>query len=245
MLDRFPTILVASTFLVLSLAVSHEWGYFSIVGVHFRGLMTAYDYFASALLWLPYIFLIFFVLTIYELIGLRMRDFRRTTGKDWFFHITGVLFLIQGFAAFLFAPPRGVGWPYTLALYYLWALFCYYVFNHEWIATNLNLGGILLAATAPMLLAFTYVTGVGEGYSDLAKQGRLYSLQPNKDSPSRLVSVLRNFEKGILVRGETREIEFYKWSDITTFAYVPPEPSNRSHACQRLGVLCDWNKSRR
>ena len=48
MLDRFPTILVASTFLVLSLAVSHEWGYFSIVGVHFRGKMTAYDYFASA-----------------------------------------------------------------------------------------------------------------------------------------------------------------------------------------------------
>jgi hypothetical protein len=54
-LDKFPTIITASTFFVLVLAVTHEWGYFWVIGTHFQTLMSPSDYLSSGLLWLPYL----------------------------------------------------------------------------------------------------------------------------------------------------------------------------------------------
>jgi hypothetical protein len=37
---------------VLLVTVVHEWAYFKIVGLNFRGFSSAYDYFSNAILWL-------------------------------------------------------------------------------------------------------------------------------------------------------------------------------------------------
>jgi hypothetical protein len=37
------------------MSVTHEYGYFTVVGRHFQTLLTTTDYFANSILWLPYV----------------------------------------------------------------------------------------------------------------------------------------------------------------------------------------------
>src|SRR5262245_59933068 len=54
MLDKFPSLLAVATLLVVSLAVAHEWAYYSEIGIHFQSLVSPTDYLSSTLVWLPY-----------------------------------------------------------------------------------------------------------------------------------------------------------------------------------------------
>ena len=53
-LDRFAAILGAVTVGLLLLSVIHEYGYFLIIGSRLQALLTTSDYFANAIVWLPF-----------------------------------------------------------------------------------------------------------------------------------------------------------------------------------------------
>jgi hypothetical protein len=83
-----------------------------------------------------------------------------------------------------------------------------------------------------------FVWGLQAAYNDLSADPS-YTLQPSKDLPARNVVVLRNLEKGVLIRAENRQIEFYKWSDIASFTHTPAPWSSESYACQyNLAFFC-------
>jgi hypothetical protein len=54
-LDNFAAILGAVTVSLLLLSVTHEYGYFWIVGSRFQTFLTTSDYFSNAILWLPWL----------------------------------------------------------------------------------------------------------------------------------------------------------------------------------------------
>lgn len=39
---------------LLALSVSHEWGYFWVVGSHFQTFVSTIDYLSNGVLWLPF-----------------------------------------------------------------------------------------------------------------------------------------------------------------------------------------------
>jgi hypothetical protein len=41
------------SFALVVFSTVHDWGYFSIVGPHFRTMLTAYDYVTNAIEWMP------------------------------------------------------------------------------------------------------------------------------------------------------------------------------------------------
>jgi hypothetical protein len=96
MLDRFPSLIAASTFLVLSLSVTHEWGYYSQFDQHIQALVSPSDYFSSALLWLPYVAVAYFLLTALTVLQWRLEGFRyfgrgRPVGKSY--HLLGAMMI--------------------------------------------------------------------------------------------------------------------------------------------------------
>ena len=52
-LDHFAAILGALTVTLLALSISHEYGYFLLIGRNFQTLLTTSDYLANSVLWLP------------------------------------------------------------------------------------------------------------------------------------------------------------------------------------------------
>jgi hypothetical protein len=51
--DHFAAILGALTLILLMMSISHEYGYFMLIGQNFQTLLVTSDYFANAILWLP------------------------------------------------------------------------------------------------------------------------------------------------------------------------------------------------
>jgi hypothetical protein len=110
MLDRFPSLLAASTFLVMSLSVTHEWGYYSQFD-HIQALVSPSDYFSSALLWLPYIAVTYFVLAVVTMLQWRLEGFkflsvmrpRRVT-----YHLAGAMVILLAVGGFFVTPPPEV-----------------------------------------------------------------------------------------------------------------------------------------
>src|SRR5258708_5901763 len=52
-LGAFPTLIGIASLAILLITISHEWGYFSVVGPHFQAFVTTADYLTNAILWLP------------------------------------------------------------------------------------------------------------------------------------------------------------------------------------------------
>jgi hypothetical protein len=52
-LDNFAAVLGSATIALLLLSVSHEYGYFWIVGSKFQTFLSTTDYFSNAILWVP------------------------------------------------------------------------------------------------------------------------------------------------------------------------------------------------
>ena len=50
-LEHFAAILGALTIALLMMSITHEYGYFTLVGRHFQTLLTTTDYLANGVLW--------------------------------------------------------------------------------------------------------------------------------------------------------------------------------------------------
>ncbi len=53
LLDNFAAVLGSATIGLLLLSITHEYGYFWVVGSKFQTFLTTTDYFSNAILWVP------------------------------------------------------------------------------------------------------------------------------------------------------------------------------------------------
>src|ERR1700693_950670 len=98
--------------------------YYSQFDQHIQALVSPSDYFSSALLWLPYVAVIYFVLTALTVLQWRLEDFRyfrrgRPVGKSY--DVLGALVILIAIDGFFVTPPPGVWYSYGLAASYVWA----------------------------------------------------------------------------------------------------------------------------
>jgi hypothetical protein len=106
MFEKFGSFLAVATFATISIMVTHEWGYFGVIGRDFQSLFTAYDYIAEFTFWIgpAFVFLLF-------LVGLQLAFFdpsadadpyvpKTTWGKrlyEWQFEIMYLILILLGF----------------------------------------------------------------------------------------------------------------------------------------------------
>ena len=246
MLDRFPSLLAMATFFVLSLAVTHEWAYYSIIGSHFQSLMSPTDYLSSALLWLPYIAVTWAIMGILTALQWRIEGFTfpiRNRIDSISLHILGITVVVSAVVTFLLVPPDITSqFAYGLAFCYVWTVLLGYFVSHEAIRSRLTFGAAMILNLTPILFVLSYTEGLYTAKRDLMKTEPTYQFQSTKDAPLRSVVLLRNLDKGVLVQGTDREVQFYKWSDITEISHTAPIAEPKSHACQLFGWFCNWRR---
>jgi hypothetical protein len=128
-LDKFPTIITASTFFVLVLAVTHEWGYFWVIGTHFQTLMSPSDYLSSGLLWLPYLGIwCFFVIALSRLQE-RFKQPEPPPSRYWIvnflrsIHFYGLSIIVWALLGFFLLSTSWAPIVFAAALAYAWLLF--------------------------------------------------------------------------------------------------------------------------
>jgi hypothetical protein len=178
MLDRFPSLLAASTFVVLSLSVTHEWGYYSQLDPHLQALVSPTDYFSSALLWLPYIAVTYFILAVLTVLQWRLEDFQfpRSGRHSKGYTVMGVTCLFLALVGFLTTPPHQAWSLYAVAGTFLWASIFLFVIDHHSVSKHLTASTAFVAIFFPIALMFSYSFGVYDGKSDLLRSEPKYGL---------------------------------------------------------------------
>jgi hypothetical protein len=163
-LDRFPTIITGSTFFVLVLAVTHEWGYFWVIGTHFQTLMSPSDYLSSGLLWLPYLGIwCFFVIALSRLQE-RFKQPEPPPSRYWIvnflrsIHFYGLSIIVWALLGFLLLSTSWAPIVFAAALAYAWLLF----FGHmvSGFAPVTPKSVVMLVGIGPILILGVFVWGL-------------------------------------------------------------------------------------
>lgn len=101
-LEHFAAIIGGATIALLVVSVSHEYGYFWIVGRHFQTFLTTSDYFSNAVLWLPImVFVLYMFLDWDVLLGMRRYA---PLGLNWRSIILVLVFVVAPIASFFLSP---------------------------------------------------------------------------------------------------------------------------------------------
>ena len=212
LIENFAAVLGALTVVLLLMSVSHEYGYYAVVGRHFQTFLTTTDYFANAILWLP--------LSLFVLWG--WVDWSAVTGRrpylridrnwrSWVLPSIFGTFLLLGFFFTFKSIPALILFP----LIYVWGTYV-----SDWLPfkgtqdplLNQIRGGLI---TVPVAMACLFAYGYMNGATDLHRVDDIYTLQQKQGEPLRRV-ILRNFDKGVLVRDIVQKrIEFIRWDDLS------------------------------
>jgi hypothetical protein len=164
MLDKFPSTVAAATFIVLSLAVTHEWGYYAQFDPHIQGLVAPSDYLKSALLWLPTIAITYFVMATLTVLQWRAADFRFGPQRGQrIVHLTGIGFVVLSALASFDSSPVEAWLVYSIPIAYVWSQIVGYLVRHEEVAKRFTFGALMLTLFLPMGLASAYSSGLSEG----------------------------------------------------------------------------------
>jgi hypothetical protein len=249
-IEKSPQIFALVTFLVLVLAIIHEFAYFAVVGPQFQSLMTATDYLVSALSWMPTLGIAILVLTILSLAFLRWTggrpvDQMRIESKQYrrFSLVMDTIFggafsgAVAG-AVILFGNPYDLRFAQSavalaLVTFFIWL-------GKREIFENVFTPLVILFVGLFLLLMFNaYVTGRVDGYLALTNQQNVHNLKLKDSSSETKVSVLRLLSEGVLARKlDEQKVLFYRWDWIEALSldFVPPD--SRSLACRELNFSC-------
>jgi hypothetical protein len=231
-LENFAAILGALTISLLVLSISHEYGYFWNIGSQFQTFLSTTDYFTNGVLWLP----LALIYTRYNIDWWRFgeeqkqaRNWRRWQSWVWPSICVALFILVIGATP---TPAPMINMLLFLgAFVFLWSRVWSSVFPTNVLQEPFQLVARQIAQFGPPAIAGMFVWGWIDGLADLSRLSDPYILKFKKDESVELRIVLRNFEKGVLVRNAAaHRIEFHRWEGIDSVSKQLPGES-RSFAC--------------
>lgn len=233
LLEHFAAIIGAITIALLLLSVSHEYGYFWIVGSRFQTFMTTTDYFSNAILWLPWLAIISYVYLDWDvLLGKRIYVFTR----DWKNVLMAILFFGSPVVVF-FSADEVWSFGFILPAIFLWLFF-----KQKLPYANVQSDWLQFAHKAivisPVILAVSFGWGLSQGQSALKSFDEPYTITLKQGEKVNRV-MLRTFDKGLLVRDPSdNRIEFIKWNEVVSlYRFAPPE-RKMPLSCTMFGWNC-------
>jgi hypothetical protein len=253
-LGSISTIAAALSFGVLSIAFIHEWGYFGIVGRQFQTFMSASDYVASAVGWLPLMVAVLVAAYVNEHFTRRLEGFRTESEiaasfetprrwwwareAPWFFLPWIILFNAAIVLVMLNIYQFGEAIALGATIIWYWGVQWYV--SHQSVAlfmtSSIRLGLLLFL---PPIALWAFILGQASGYRDLTQPQRTYTLKLKKDEADRNVVLLRTLGVGILIRElQEKRVTFVKWDEVSILSLRVQLPDNRSWACWLWERMC-------
>jgi drug/metabolite transporter (DMT)-like permease len=243
--DNFTKLVGLLSFGLIAAATLHDWGYFYVIGPKFRSIQTTYDYITEAIEWLPgFLFIIIISVGITAIVAF----FTRTRAVEGFERqdrsisrqrIAIIAFASFGacFVAFWFIGSLYSVYPFNLttvilAMGFLLMLVCVVAFlvrEESWSIALL----IAVIGSGTTILA----NGIQDGINDVQRISNVHRVQL-KGAAATQVMLLRNFEKGVLVKNPAdNQVEFIRWDQIDKLGRridIAIEPSG----CHLFGFFC-------
>jgi hypothetical protein len=105
-LDNFGKLTAAGSVVLLALAMTHEWAYFSIIGFHFLSLFSAYDYLLTTLSWLPSLLVIWLAMGLFQLLSSPQGQVAPLAGRG-LLHFIGAISFLGAVLNFFISPLVG------------------------------------------------------------------------------------------------------------------------------------------
>jgi len=130
--------------------------------------------------------------------------------------------------------------PILLSGIYLWAILLKYIFpvnDSDTAALFATLRRIVQFAIP--IAAATFVFGFIDGNNDLRSYRNPYIFHMKDDNQDELRIVLRNFDKGVLVRDPVKgRVEFIRWENVISIGRIAVATQNVPLSCYWLGLGC-------
>lgn len=235
--ERITGLVTAGSALLIILSVSHEFGYFTYIGLFYQAFVSATDYFTNAILWLP-------IAAITALGWQNNWEFVWKTPptikfKQWKSWILPSLIVGIPISVFIFSS-EGVPLFYLVLLVYIWVLSYDYLApardSDSRIATELR----RMCKIAVPVCAALFTIGYQSARDDLKTTTTTYIVKLKDQSKVSLKIPLRNFDKGVLLRDPTeKRIEFIKWDLIDSIAKLDDTNKNAVPlVCRWFGISC-------
>lgn len=233
-LEHFGAAVTALTIGLLLMSISHEYGYFYVVGRYFQTFLSTTDYFNNAVLWVPAMLVTLYWYVDWDAIAGRSNLLALGWNKytlAWIFFFVALPVIVFFFAPFDFI----LVFP---ALTTLWLMYANRLlpFADTDVPNLRALRKILLAA--PILAGALFIWGIIHASGDLRSLSNLYSLQ-TKDGGTLQRIALRSFDKGLLVRNVVdNRIEFVRWDEIQKIFRIAPPQEEPPLFCSWFGINC-------
>jgi hypothetical protein len=222
--DNITKIITLLSFLVLVASTVHDWAYFYVVGDKFRSMQTTYDYVTNAIEWLPSFA---FVTLMAGILGVAFGAFTTRDRSQFGFGDQAALYyearnvqvyaILFGLSLFSFIGFWLGSLPFSLSFLAL-------------SVSSLFLGGLgfflrgrtpavafkiwTLSAVSIGLTAGAFSFGIRDGAVAIDGPANVYKISL-KGSGAQEVSLLRSFDKGVLVWSPvSKTAEFLRWEQI-------------------------------
>ncbi|MDP3075815.1 hypothetical protein [Bradyrhizobium sp.] len=236
-LEKFAAMIGAATLALLLFAVCHEYGYFSVIGSQFQTFISTSDYFTNATQWI--VFALWMGLTWVNWRGIDDPNYYPPLSMGWQGWILPGLFVFLLLLEFF----TGSGFnfvPVFFLLLYLWLSFGTKLVPFAG-SDDKNLRTIRRSIIAvPILVVVAFFVGQMKGNTALSTVEEPYKIKI-KGGEERQRILLRNLDKGLLVRSPTHErIEFIRWDQIEEVTKPSHTTRLESYSCRWLNVWC-WH----
>jgi hypothetical protein len=242
--DHFAAILGALTITLLLMSISHEYGYFTLMGRNFQTLLTATDYLSNAILWSPWLLIIILTAEWQKLnyvVPERQRNWRNW--RTWRAPV-----LVGIWFTFLIAtsswPPYPFGMvSFIIVVIWIWSrLWTKFYKPIEGLGDDLNAIYRDVIKIGPPLLVVMFLWGWIEASNDLENVNDPYIVSFKGRANPELRILLRTFDRGLLMRNAVSgRVEFHKWGNVEG---LQRHPSGRAEpfACYLVEFFCSKSK---
>jgi hypothetical protein len=243
--------IISSAAFVLSFI--YEQAYFSVVGKKFQSIASLSDYLANALDWLPAVVALLIAYWIGMLLLAMMmgktlsRPVDASPSKEdksynWVTVLMVLVLVGVDAHIYLFTDPASGLWGTILISAPIWMfIVAFAVSRSSGLEALIGTNTKLFMFFVPLFAGGAYVLGLQAAYRDLGPAHETYSLT-RKDSLAQApedVSVLRTFERGILVRLPKQQVsQFLRWDEIRLISLPRDGEAGKSLGCRQLGLFC-------
>lgn len=232
--EKITALVAAFTITVVALSASHELGYFAYVGGRFfQTFLTASDYFANSLLWLPFAALTAVGWLNYEWIWKQTPRPVKGRWNSWI--MPGIIVSIPALMFIFFeeGPPTF----YFMVFIYFWILFSDSILTSV-PGSPLQSDLIKLAKIAVPICVGLFTLGYANAKDDLKSFSGTYVIYLDGENLPILRIPLRNFDKGLLARDPSKNtLEFIRWDSIKTVS-KPIATNGKTLGCVLFEIWC-------
>lgn len=231
----------------------YDWGFYSSISLSYAEIpSTLTDHVRSALIWSPKIGAAFFVYYVFELFFKRvekgqteeeivnsssnpklMRQFRDGPYKL----IATIAFVLMALYVLL-----GEHFVTTLAfsLTICWVSFINWVYSHQVVRERSNSIVKSLSIIVPPMVFWLYFTGFNDALKLYTNDKPNTTITTSKNE-NQTVTILREFEQGVLIKNKSKNIVFIPWSEVKELKTSGKHEAFKGLICVMLKKSCNLN----